>query len=408
MNTVGATYNRSEITSADMQQLGFEYQYLYFIIRLLQMRHGEEVGYEAKDDVHVVSATSRTTLFIQVKHTVSTNSAGNPANLTLLSADFWKTLSNWSKLISDEAAGRSNEKIKKEFISQSSFILVTNRTIKDTLILSLIQKSKDKSINGTGIANALRELCKRTKDETICQYINDVLNLSVTNLFLLFQKIEVNSTPSNLFDEIRREIRNKMVAEEYVNDVLYALYAQLKEDFFSKVTMKTHQIIGYDEWQSRYQPVFISVRTTLLPLRSYQPILPEHLEQQVFVKELVEIGAIDLDDNGLADIAEFTEHYLSIKMQLEDWRDDGKIDLLTVQRFHDDAKQLWKNIHRSCHRTTKNNYSLDLKNACACFDQTMLQRLIVLSTDLGIPLSNGEFILLANDKKIGWKYRWDQ
>ena len=229
---MGATYNRSEITSADMQQLGFEYQYLYFIIRLLQMRHGEEVGYEAKDDVHVVSATSRTTLFIQVKHTVSTNSAGNPANLTLLSADFWKTLSNWSKLISDEAAGRSNEKIKKEFISQSSFILVTNRTIKDTLILSLIQKSKDKSINGTGIANALRELCKRTKDETICQYINDVLNLSVTNLFLFFQKIEVNSTPSNLFDEIRREIRNKMVAEEYVNDVLYALYAQLKEDFF--------------------------------------------------------------------------------------------------------------------------------------------------------------------------------
>lgn len=95
-------------------------------------------------------------------------------------------------------------------------------------------------------------------------------------------------------------------------------------------------------------------------------------------------------------------------MQLEDWRDDGKIDLLTVRRFHDDAKQLWKNIHRSCHRTTKSNYSLDLKNACACFDQTMLQRLIVLSMDLGIPLSNGEFILLANDKKIGWKYRWDQ
>lgn len=408
MKTVGSTHSRSEITSADMQQLGFEYQYLYFVIRLLQMQHGDEVGYEAKDDVHVVSATSKTTLLIQVKHTVSTNSAGNPPNLSLLSSDFWKTLSNWSKLISDEVAGRSNDKTKEEFISQSNFILVTNRAITDTQISTLLQKSKDRSINGQDVANTLREICKSTKDKTIRKYIGDVLNLGVRNLFLLFQKMEINSTPSNLVDEIRREIRNKMVAEEYVNDVLHALYAQLKEDFFSKVSMKTHQIIGYDEWQCRYQPVFNSVRTTLLPMRSYQPILPEHLEQQVFVRELVEIGAIGLDDNGLADIAEFTEHYLSIKMQLDDWRDDGKIDLLTVQRFHEDAKQLWKNIHRSCHRTTNSDYVLDLKNACDCFDKTMLQRLSVLSTELGISLSNGEFIFLANDKKIGWRNRWDQ
>ena len=58
---------RVDITSADKQQLGFEFQYLYFMLRLLTMEPGEEVGYEALDDVHTVSSNGITT-FIQVYH----------------------------------------------------------------------------------------------------------------------------------------------------------------------------------------------------------------------------------------------------------------------------------------------------------------------------------------------------
>jgi len=82
---MAATQNRAEITSADTKQLGFEYQYLYFIIKLLQMRYGDEVGYEARDDIHVVSASSCDTLYIQVKHTTDLTADGSPANLTNLS-----------------------------------------------------------------------------------------------------------------------------------------------------------------------------------------------------------------------------------------------------------------------------------------------------------------------------------
>lgn len=59
-----ATRNRIEITSADTKQLGFEYQYLYFIVKLLQMRYGDVVGYEALDDIHVISASSGDTVCI--------------------------------------------------------------------------------------------------------------------------------------------------------------------------------------------------------------------------------------------------------------------------------------------------------------------------------------------------------
>ena len=181
----------------------------------------------------------------------------------------------------------------------------------------------------------------------------------------------------------------------------------MKEDFFKKVKKKTHQIITYNEWQQKYQSVFKSVRTTLLPFREYQPLLPDRLDQQPFARELIEIEAVDLDDAGLSELAEFTEHYLSVKLQLMDWYDDGKIDLLTVEKFHKDAQVLWKRIHRACHRSTKSDMTLDRNNALECFDQTMRERLRILSTDLGIALSNGEFILLANEEKIGWKYKWN-
>ena len=39
---MAATHNRAEITSADTKQLGFEYQYLYFIVKLSRKRTKKE------------------------------------------------------------------------------------------------------------------------------------------------------------------------------------------------------------------------------------------------------------------------------------------------------------------------------------------------------------------------------
>lgn len=402
-----ATQNRAEITSADTKQLGFEYQYLYFIVKLLQMRYGDEVGYEARDDIHVISASSGDTLYIQVKHTTDLTAGGVPANLTNLSEDLWKTFSNWSKLITDSAEQRGTVCAQKAFIQKSKFIFATNRNTCQNDISNLVTAIKDKAISAASVRTQIQEIKQSTTNKTIRNYIDDVLNLSATLLVAFLSKVDFVPTDSDLFEELRSEIRDKMIAEEYVNDVLNALYTQLKEDFFKKVKERTHQVITYNEWQQKYQSVFNSVRTTLLPFREYQPLLPDRLDQQPFARELIEIEAVDLDDAGLSELAEFTEHYLSVELQLMDWYDEGKIDLLTMQKFHKDAHILWKRIHRACHRSTKSDLTLDRNNALECFDQTMRERLRILSIDLGIALSNGEFILLANEEKIGWKYKWN-
>lgn len=401
------TPKRVDVTSADTKQLGFEYQYLYFIVRLLQLRSGCEVGYEALDDIHVISGSTGDTQYIQVKHTTELSADGSPANLTMLSEDLWKTLSNWSKLISDPAEQRNTLDSQKLFVQNGRFVFATNRNTCQNRVSELIDTVKQKTCTGTNAKKTLRELRKLTRSNTIQGYIDDVYSLKPSVLSLFLSKIEFISTVDDLFAEIRSGIRDKMVPEADVNDVLSRLYTQLKEDFFNTVKNKQHQIITYNEWQLKYQSVFNSARTTLLPFREYHPVLPDHLDQQPFAKELIEIEAIDTDMNGLAELAEFTEHYLSVKMQLSDWYEEGKIDLRTMQRFHDNAFKLWKRIHKACHRSTKGDASLDRTNALECFDQIMRERLKILSTDLDISLSNGEFILLANEEKIGWKYKWN-
>ena len=397
---------RIDITSADSKQLGFEYQYLYFIVKLFSLSRGDEVGYETLDDVHTISFHEQKTYLYQLKHTIDATPLGEQVNLTTLSEDLWKTLSNWSKLISDPLEGRIKKDAQKQFIETSCFILVTNRRVNANEMINKMTGVKQGIVNGSDFLNYIKQLQAKTKNIEIKEYMNDIIKLGVAVSQAFIKNVEIIDSPNNLFDTIRDGIRDKMVPEEYIDDIFGNLYRQLKEDFFNKVTSGQRQIITYEDWITKYREIFNQYRSTLLPLREYNPILPEHLDEQFFVKELIEIGAVDMDDFGLSEIAEYTNHYLSITMQLEDWYKEGRITHSSMLQFHKDAILQWKNIHRTCHRLTKGNSGLDCQNALNCFDKIMDEKLGFMSTALGVEKSNGEFIKLADEKKIGWKYAW--
>ena len=54
----------------------------------LELRNGQKIGFEIKDDVHI-DREDGTTIWYQAKHTI-----GTLQNLTTLDTDLWKTLSN--------------------------------------------------------------------------------------------------------------------------------------------------------------------------------------------------------------------------------------------------------------------------------------------------------------------------
>lgn len=399
-------HKRIDITSADTKQVGFDYQYLYFMDRLLQLSPGDEIGYEALDDVHVISSTTGETAYIQTKHTIDLSSDGTLVNLTTLSEDLWKTLSNWSQLIKDPQEQRNTESSQLSFINRSKFILVTNRNTTNNSVSLLLDKTKENDCAEANVRDELMKFRGSSKSNTIHGYIDNICKLAPTVLLHFFRKVDLVSTDIDLFEDIRKKIKDKMIADDDVDDVLSRLYYQLKRDFFKSVQNRKHQVITYGEWRKKYQSVFNSVRTTLLPFRSYTPALPQHLEMQPFAKELFEIDAISLDNFGLAELADFTTAFLSLRNQLSDWYDEGKIDASTVKKFHDNAFEIWKSLHRGSHRATKKDNALDQNNALSCFDEVMKKELKILATELGISLSRGEFIMLANEEEIGWKYMW--
>jgi len=78
-----------KITSASDTSIGFDYQFYYYLYLILDLRHGDKIGIELKDDIHI-EKSDNTLILIQTKHTIQTNSGGNTINLTERDNDLWK------------------------------------------------------------------------------------------------------------------------------------------------------------------------------------------------------------------------------------------------------------------------------------------------------------------------------
>ena len=160
------------------QSIGFDYQFYYFVFLLVQLHHGETIGYEVKDDIHIQKPDDKIVL-MQAKHTVETNADGKRVNLTTLDEDMWKTLSIWSKAISTS---------ETEDIKKYEFILVTNKNVQNNQFITCIEKFKnDNTLNN--VRNTILDIRKKTKSETIQVYIDTVKNLEDEKLALFIKNI---------------------------------------------------------------------------------------------------------------------------------------------------------------------------------------------------------------------------
>lgn len=114
-------------TNAIDKSIGFDFQFFYFLDVILNMKVGESVGLEVKDDVHT-ELNSDKQILIQLKHTTQKTATGFPVALSDLDTDLWKTISNWAKVISDASDGRKNFDKQIEFVEKTTFLLASNKS----------------------------------------------------------------------------------------------------------------------------------------------------------------------------------------------------------------------------------------------------------------------------------------
>jgi len=399
--------NRYDLTSADTKIIGFDFQYFYFINELLKLDAGQSIGFEAKDDVHIELPSNRKVIIqlVQLKHTVQKNAKKVPNNLTDKDDDLWKSLSNWCKVICDKTEARKTNKAQLAYLENTEFILATNKNISKNKFIFIIKEFVNRKLNFAEVTDYLSDLEKDTKDENVKSHIQDILDMNSNVLKSFIKKLNFIDTGDEIIASIKLNIQRKMIANDRVNDVFNELFSELKQDFFKNVKAGKHQIITFDEWMKKYTCIFEKNRNTTLPVRSFKPVFPDDLFKQPFIKELIEIGEIGADD--LSQVAEFSEFMLNVQMNLNQWYIDGEITNSDLEKFHKAAASIWKNLHKKSHRSTKTNLAINNINALNCLDDIRAKELKMLTTDLGVDLSNGEFYYLSNESQIGWKIEWE-
>lgn len=195
--------------TAGAQSIGFDYQFYYFMLLTLELRHGQKIGFEVKDDVHIDKANG-TTISLQTKHSVLTSSNGVIQNLTTLDSDLWKTLSNWTDFI---------KKGKENYLNKHSFVLVTNKNENNNEFINALHQFKiDEDIDNVLVK--LTGIKTKTKDETLQKYIENFISLDKTKLSSFLSKISIETG----VDEIIERIKNKLLelySESHIVEKIY-------------------------------------------------------------------------------------------------------------------------------------------------------------------------------------------
>ncbi|OPC66450.1 hypothetical protein BAY13_17085 [Elizabethkingia bruuniana] len=391
--------------TAGPQILGADYQFYYFMYLAVGLKTGQKVGFEVKDDLHIDNPDG-TTVLIQAKHSIATKANGEAANLTTFDSDLWKTLSNWTEFI--KAGDDSND-----FIEKHTFILVTNKNEHSN---EFINCHSDFMADGDidKVIDTLKEFKGRTKDKELKKYIANVGSLSKKKLKRFFQKLSLETGVDEIIGQVKNRIHENVKQEKYVEPVFDSLFSNLSITKYFDIRGRKNFEITQEEFNKKFGKCFQSAfERAVLPSRNVPIQLPENLEDQVFIKQLIDIGEVE---PGSDDIRDYTTQMLKFFNDFTFWTKDHLLPT-AIQSFNEESILIWKNEFKAKYNSIKNKIAAgtsmdDLEDEIKNLGLELVYHIrrqdlcIPGHFPLGIGPSNGHYYLLSNKLEIGWHYDW--
>lgn len=389
--------------TAGAQSIGFDYQIYYFMYLALKLNPGEKVGFEVKDDVHIDMPDGSTILF-QAKHSIQTNNSDDIVNLTNLDIDLWKTLSNWSEFIKSD----------KVFIDKHSFVLVTNKNEnKNKFIDSLLKFKESKNIDD--INQLLNELKEKTTDKTLKKNISKVINLGKKQKRQFFEKLTIETGVDNIIKRIKDLILKNIRVDKFVDIIFDCLYSNLQSSKYLEIKNGEKYIITFEDFNKKFSKCYEHLAiNSPLPKREIDVDLPEDLEDQIFIKQLIDIGETKKGSN---DITKYTTQMLQYINDFTYWVENDLLLPLDITDFKENSITIWANKFKSKYRIIQNKIEngTDIKNiedeikelGIELVEFIREKDLVLKNNNLGVPHSNGHFYDLSNNLEIGWHFDWE-
>lgn len=386
--------------SADKSELGFEYQFYFFLWKLLEMKKGDIVSWEVKDDVSLELSNGITYLF-QLKHTTENKADGNPINLTKFDTDLWKTLANWCDIII------SNEDINKQknFIEKHFFVLATNKSQSNNSFLDKINSYKGGVYSFLDLKSSIEYLLSETKNTILKDYISKVLKIDDELLQLFFRQLQFQLEEIDLIQNCKDAIEEKMIPCNKLDNVFDSLYSNIRNDNYITIKKGDKVSISFEDFHKKYRRCFEQCRSGNLVVIRPTPIMPDKVQEQTFIKQLVDIGDIESDD--LITQMEYTKFKILLERNFDEWYQNGDITGLERDEYFTDGINQWKNEFHSKYRGLVDS-SLYNEKGNQIIYELRKKNLFIKNQQLSTDLSNGTFYHLADIPEIGFRKDWEE
>lgn len=397
------TRTQTNKTSADKTAIGFDYQYYFFLWKILSLRTGQSIGWEVKDDVHI--ETEEQDYYYQVKHSVQKKSDGETINLTTFDKDLWHTISNWVKVIVDEHDGRKEIDDQLTFLEKTSFILASNKssTSKNMFLVSVAEYQDNKK-DFLAIKSTIQEFFKKTKDKEISGYINTLLKVDDKVFENFLKKLQFELDENDIFTKCKEAIKADKIPRSRIDDVFISIDSALRKDNFFTISNGQKVLITFDKFYKKYRRLYDIARNPQLLIRQFDGLFPNKLEEQIFIKQLLDIEDVQADD--IENIAEFTRFKLKLQNNLSKWLQDGEITSDEIEAFENEAINQWKNESHSKYRGTIQDREID-RLALEILDEIRKRKVSISQQELETDMSNGAFYSLSDRPVMGWRNDWE-
>lgn len=393
--------------TAGPQLIGFDYQILYFLYLSLDLNPGEKLGFEILDDIHIEFPNGNLEL-LQMKHTIQTNSSGGKINLTERDSDLWKTISNWIAFVNATSNAET-------YILNTSFTIVTNKSIDSNTFLRNLAKFQAGEIDIKELNTYILALFSGTSDDILKEKIDQLINLKQKIKKSFLYKINIISDQENIITQIKGRIHKLIRRAERVDDVFNAFYANIQIDKFLAIAGRVKFSIAFEDFSNKYKTCFdFAYTSNSLPIRNLPLIFPDKLKEQIFIKQLTEIGETDQDE----EILNYTTAMLKFFNQVKDWVNEG--DLLETDKTNLDKDAIfrWQRIFKEKYREIKKKVTTGItiddleeeikETAISCVNEMRKEKLSIKNNELTEEFSNGQFYLLSNEPLIGWHLDWEK
>ena len=396
-------------TSADDKLIGFEYQYYVFFLALLDMNIDEGVGFEVKDDVHIENING-TCILIQAKHGLKAEKDNIPTRDT----DLWKTFYNWILFL------KLSDNIEQK-LENTWFRFVTNKKIQNDIV-SLINKVKSKKTN----ISSFRSEINKVKDETqvsesnkkLLKYMETFLELSDAHLEQFILKISFQSKVDDLINKIKKQLKHiaRGADNSRIEKIYNSLNSNIRDQNYLQIKKKEKIYYDYDTFNIKFKSCFAEGSDTYLTIIKEEITLPEQLENQTFIKQMININALNPSD--IEDIEDYTNLKIAFKNQIDFWLRESEITPLKRNQILGTFKRIWKNkfdeIYLEIREKIIDGYTIESlekeikSKANKCLLELKQKEYKIDQQDLDIELSNGQLYYLSDIPEIGWELNWEE